>query len=399
MEDKVATTRVWTKLVGGLALGAAAMYVLDPDHGRRRRALARDKAGRIARQAGDAWNAGTRDLGSRLRGMSVQVNRALRKETSSGDDDVLVNRVRSRVGRVAAHPRAIHLEAYEGRVVLRGAVLTHEHIALLDAVRSVPGVKSVDDHLEAHDHPGHISSLQGNHRNGRTLGEYWQPGARVAATLSGGTLAWYGLARRGVPGSLAALAGLGLIARGMTNVPMPRLVGVRARRAIEVQKTIDIAASPEQLFDLWSDYENFPRFMAHVKEVRDLGGGRSHWVLEGPAGALVEWDSVIVRKERPRTISWKSDPESAVRHSGSIRFEPSSKGTRLTLKTSYTPSGAAGSTFAALMGGDIRHEMEENLARVKEVAESEAKAGMAVHHSSAAHASSGRAGSGDGPIH
>jgi uncharacterized membrane protein len=388
MEDKVATTRVWTKLVGGLALGAAAMYVLDPDHGRRRRALARDKAGRMARQAGDAWNSGTRDLGSRLRGMSMHVNRVWRKETSSADDDVLVNRVRSRLGRVASHPRAIHLEAYDGRVVLRGAVLTHERIALLDAVRSVPGVKSVDDHLEAHDHPGHISSLQGKHRNGRALGESWQPGARVAAALSGGTLAWYGISRRGVPGSLAALAGLGLIARGMTNMSMPHLVGVRPRRAIEVQKTIEIEASPEQLFDLWSNYDNFPRFMAHVKEVRDLGGGRSHWVLEGPAGALVEWDSVIVRKERPRMISWKSEAESAVRHSGSVRFDPITNGTRLTLKTSYTPSGTAGSTFAALMAGDIRHEMEENLARVKQVAESDARTGTAVHPA-AAHASFG----------
>ena len=62
--------------------------------------------------------------------------------------------------------------------------------------------------------------------------------------------------------------------------------------------------------------------MSHVKEVRDLGAGRSHWVVEGPAGAQVEWDSCVVRKERPRIISWKSEPDSPVQHAGSVRLHP-----------------------------------------------------------------------------
>ena len=39
----------------------------------------------------------------------------------------------------------------------------------------------------------------------------------------------------------------------------------------EAERSIDIQASPESVYDLWSRYENFPHFMSHVIEVRDLG--------------------------------------------------------------------------------------------------------------------------------
>lgn len=41
-------------LVGGIWLGAGLMYVLDPDRGKRRRAMFRDKATDVLEQAGDA---------------------------------------------------------------------------------------------------------------------------------------------------------------------------------------------------------------------------------------------------------------------------------------------------------------------------------------------------------
>ena len=62
---------------------------------------------------------------------------------------------------------------------------------------------------------------------------------------------------------------------------------------IEFRKAVRINAPVEEVFAFWQNYDNFPRFMSHLKEVRDMGDGRSHWVANGPAGTPVEWDAQI----------------------------------------------------------------------------------------------------------
>src|SRR5947209_14245955 len=54
----------------GMGLGAGLMYVFDPQMGRRRRALARDKAVRLAHEARDAADVVRRDLSNRARGLA-----------------------------------------------------------------------------------------------------------------------------------------------------------------------------------------------------------------------------------------------------------------------------------------------------------------------------------------
>ena len=55
------------------------MYVFDPERGRRRRALARDKAVHAAHKAGDALGAKSRDLSNRARGLVAETRSALRE--------------------------------------------------------------------------------------------------------------------------------------------------------------------------------------------------------------------------------------------------------------------------------------------------------------------------------
>jgi len=53
---------------------------------------------------------------------------------------------------------------------------------------------------------------------------------------------------------------------------------------VDVNKGINIKAPIDLVFGFFSHYDNFPQFMSNVKEVRDPGTGRSHWVVAGPAG-------------------------------------------------------------------------------------------------------------------
>jgi uncharacterized membrane protein len=107
--------------------------------------------------------------------------------------------------------------------------------------------------------------------------------------------------------------------------------------------------------------------MRHVREVRNLGGGRSHWKAAGPGGVPVSWTAVVTRYEPNRLIAWRSEPGSTVANAGSIRLDPEPGGrTRVTVRLSYNPPGGAlGHAAAMLFGRDPRSEMDEDLVRLK----------------------------------
>jgi hypothetical protein len=63
-------------LLTGVGIGAALMYVLDPDRGKRRRALVRDKAVSLANQTGRIVAKKSRDLTNRAKGMAAGMRSA-----------------------------------------------------------------------------------------------------------------------------------------------------------------------------------------------------------------------------------------------------------------------------------------------------------------------------------
>ena len=79
--------------IGGIGLGAALMYILDPDRGRRRRALVRDQLARAANKTPEALGATARDLSNRARGLTAEARRLVTSDDVS--DQVLAQRVRS----------------------------------------------------------------------------------------------------------------------------------------------------------------------------------------------------------------------------------------------------------------------------------------------------------------
>ena len=146
-------------LLTGASLGAAIMYILDPDRGNRRRALARDKL--VAAGNKTSMYAGklSRDLGNRAQGLVAETRARFR--TEQVPDDTLVARVKAELGRHAVHHRALAVTANGGRVTLRGPALAGEVDELISAVASVRGVSGVENRLDVHERADGISSLQG----------------------------------------------------------------------------------------------------------------------------------------------------------------------------------------------------------------------------------------------
>jgi uncharacterized membrane protein len=349
------------------------MFLLDPNHGRRRRAYLRDRAthaGRvIVRSAGKT----ARDLRNRAVGVASKSRVRIRRSPVS--DAVLVERVRSAMGRVVSHPHPIRVTAADGQITLSGPVLTSEEAMLLSTVSRVPGVKGVENHLERHEEPGHVSALQGepNRPVRSRMGQAnWPPTQRFLVGAAGGALAIYGVARRGAAGTALGLTGLGLLTRAATNLQIDRLTGLGAGfRAVDLHKTIHIAAPIEEVFAFCVTYENWPKFMAHVREIRSDGGTQSHWVVDGPAGMPVSWDAMITEFVPNELLAWKSVEGSMIEQAGIMRFEPNPDGTtRLDLRLSYNPpAGAVGHAFATLTGANPERQMDEDFARLKSLIE------------------------------
>ncbi|HKY09714.1 MAG TPA: BON domain-containing protein [Candidatus Binatia bacterium] len=156
-------------LVTGIGVGAAAMYVLDPAAGTRRRALARDKITETGRKMRRAAGQTARDLGNRSAG-AVAEFRSRFSEKEVGDE-VLEGRVRSKLGFLVRHPSAITTRVSNGHVVLGGPVLSDEAEQLVDGIRAVRGVISVESNLAVHDKAANVSGLQGD--KSRPSGEVW----------------------------------------------------------------------------------------------------------------------------------------------------------------------------------------------------------------------------------
>ena len=142
-----------------LAAGAGLMYLLDPESGRRRRAMARDKARRGANVTGRRLRATTTDVGHRARGVVLERVHRFRRERPDGE--ILTRRVRSELGHHTSHAHAIHVAADQGRVILSGPVLASEVEELIKAAGKVRGVEAVENRLDVHESPEGVPALQG----------------------------------------------------------------------------------------------------------------------------------------------------------------------------------------------------------------------------------------------
>ncbi|MDP9367929.1 MAG: SRPBCC family protein [Chloroflexota bacterium] len=139
-----------------------------------------------------------------------------------------------------------------------------------------------------------------------------------------------------------------------------------------VEKAITVNRPPEEVYALWRDFENLPRFMLHLESVEVMGDGRSHWKAKAPAGRTVEWDAEIVDDRPNELIAWRSLEGSGVQNSGSVRFNPApgGRGTEVRVKLQYDPpAGAVGVTVAKLFGEEPNQQLREDVFRFKQVLE------------------------------
>jgi uncharacterized membrane protein len=358
-----------TKTIGAATVGGILVYFLDPDTGRRRRALVKDRAVNLVKEADRAIGKASRDLSNRARGTVAEARSLLPLRGVS--DEVLVEQVRARIGRVASIPHLVEVSSRDAVIALRGSVLESELEDVLSTVSAIRQVASVRNELRAYERLQDIPGVQQAVTKRKAAAPGWTPAARLAMGVTGSALALFGGGRRGV-GGIARLAGVGLLARALTNMNVSELLGISPGRGIHVQKTITIHAPVQKVFHFLSNYPNLPQFLSHLREIRRSGNNTSHWVAVGPAGYTVEWDAKITRYVPNKLLEWKSLPGSTIRTTGILRLEGlSGPATRVDLDLTYVPpAGALGHAVASLFGANPKQALDEDLNRLKVLLES-----------------------------
>lgn len=238
------TMNVAKALTYGMLLGAGVMFLMDPRQGNARRALIRDKSLRAVHDLEDAAAIGARDMTHRAEGLAARLRRGGHRADT---DAILVERVRSALGRVCSHPHAVRVTAKgEGRIELKGPILASDVEDVLSVVSRVRGVHDIDDDLIVFDRPHDVPDLQGEPVR-RSRVTHMAPAAKL---IAGGIAATVALASLGAGHPVGFLLGgvsvLG-IARSIKahGAPVLRLGAGRGARVQEEAPRLEAQSAPQ----------------------------------------------------------------------------------------------------------------------------------------------------------
>jgi hypothetical protein len=135
----------------------------------------------------------------------------------------------------------------------------------------------------------------------------------------------------------------------------------------KVEESIQVDVPVRTAYNQWTQFEDFPHFMGGVKEVRQLGDQRLHWVAE-IAGVKREWDAAILEQVPDTKIAWAAT--SGATNAGAVRFLPAGPtSTTVYLTLEYEPEGVVEQVGDKL--GIVGRQAKSDLTKFKALIEDE----------------------------
>ena len=128
-----------------------------------------------------------------------------------------------------------------------------------------------------------------------------------------------------------------------------------------IEKTIEVNVPVRTAYNQWTQFEEFPKFMEGVKEVRQLDAKHLHWKAE-IAGQEREWDAEITEQVPDQKIAWRSI--GGTTNAGLVTFDKvSNDKARVNVAMEYDPKGVAENVGDSL--GIVSLRVEGDLKRFK----------------------------------
>jgi uncharacterized membrane protein len=200
---------------------------------------------------------------------------------------------------------------------------------------------------------------------------------RIASTIAGGAIAAYGIRRRNPAGLALALLGGTVLFRGATgHCPVYSALGASTAPAdedIHLEDAVIINQPRAVLFAFWRELPNLAQFIPGVESVTPVGDTQIHWVAAGPSGRRISWDSAIIAEKKNALLTWRTLPESSLKHTASVRFVtlPHNRGTEVRMSIEYTaPGGRIPGSLARIFSKAPEQILHETLRRFRQIAES-----------------------------
>jgi uncharacterized membrane protein len=131
---------------------------------------------------------------------------------------------------------------------------------------------------------------------------------------------------------------------------------------MHVEKSIEVDAPVNRVYNQWTQFEDFPKFMQGIDQVQQVDDKRLHWIAE-IGGKKKEWDAEIFEEVPDQRIAWRST--SGAPNAGIVSFMPiAANRTQVTVRMEYDPEGAIENIGSAL--GAVRTRIEGDLKRFRD---------------------------------
>jgi uncharacterized membrane protein len=132
------------------------------------------------------------------------------------------------------------------------------------------------------------------------------------------------------------------------------------------EESIEVQVPVHTAYNQWTQFEEFPRFMEGVEQVRQLTDTELQWIAE-IAGQRREWKAEITEQKPDERVAWTS--REGARNAGVVTFHRlGDNETRVMLQLEFEPGSAA--EKAGDVTGFVKSQVKNDLQRFKEFIES-----------------------------
>jgi uncharacterized membrane protein len=167
--------------------------------------------------------------------------------------------------------------------------------------------------------------------------------------------------------------------------------GGKKTRRLPIQRWTDVAVSVDKAYDAWTKFDDFPKFMHRVLNVREKGGDRLSW-QEKIWFSKRQWEGKITDRRKNDRIAWKTT--SGMSHRGVVTFHKLDDNlTRVMVDMEFEPNGMMEKMASGLRF--VKRAVQSDLARFKAYVEMEDAKGIEYRSGSEQQGSDDRGGDED----
>jgi uncharacterized membrane protein len=135
-------------------------------------------------------------------------------------------------------------------------------------------------------------------------------------------------------------------------------------------ESVEVAVPVRTVYDQWTQFEDFPQFMAGVEEIQQVSDDMTHWRVK-VGGKTREFDARITEQIPDERIAWTST--NGPRQAGVVTFHRLDAGhTRVTAQIDVEPEGLAENIGEKT--GVMSHRVKDDLRRFRDYIESRGNA-------------------------